>query len=63
MATVFQLCFRIYKIQENHVGFKLNETLQSLVYSDDVNLLEDNVDTIKKNTDTLIDFFNIDTGV
>jgi hypothetical protein len=26
-----------------------------LAYADDVNLLEDNVDTIKKNTETLID--------
>jgi hypothetical protein len=26
-----------------------------LVYADDVNLLDDNIDTIKKNTETLID--------
>jgi hypothetical protein len=34
---------------------KLNGTYQLLVYADDVNLLGDNVDTIKKNTQTLID--------
>jgi hypothetical protein len=30
-------------------------THQLLVYADDVNLLGDNIDTIKKNTQTLID--------
>jgi hypothetical protein len=33
----------------------LNGTHQLLAYADDVNLLEDNIDTIKKNTETLID--------
>jgi hypothetical protein len=37
------------------VGLKLNGTHQLLVYADNVNLLEDNIDTIKKNTQTLID--------
>jgi hypothetical protein len=35
------------------VGLKLNGTHQLLVYVDDVNLLEDNTDTIKKNIETL----------
>jgi hypothetical protein len=37
------------------VGLKLNGTHQLLAYADDVNLLADNIDTIKRNTETLID--------
>jgi hypothetical protein len=37
------------------VRLKLNGTHQLLVYSENVNLLDDNIDTIKKNTETLID--------
>jgi hypothetical protein len=37
------------------MGMKLNGTHQLLAYADDVNLLGDNIDTIKKNTETLID--------
>jgi hypothetical protein len=37
------------------VGLKLNGTHQLLVYADNLNLLADNIDTIKKNTCTLID--------
>jgi uncharacterized protein YabE (DUF348 family) len=37
------------------VGLKLNGTHQLLVYADDVNLLSDDIDTTKENTQTLID--------
>jgi hypothetical protein len=37
------------------VRLKLNGTHQLLAYTDDVNLLGDNIDTIKKNMKTLID--------
>jgi hypothetical protein len=47
--------YAIRKVQENQAGLKLNGTHQVLAYADDVNLLGDNIDTINKNTKTLID--------
>jgi hypothetical protein len=51
----FVLEYAIRKVQENQVLLKLNGTHQLLAYADDVNLLGDIIDTIKKNTETLID--------
>jgi hypothetical protein len=43
------------KAQENQVGLKWNGRHQLLVCADDVSLLLDNINTIKKKTDSLID--------
>jgi hypothetical protein len=45
--------YSIRKVQGNQVELKLNGTHLLLVYADDVNLLGDNIDTIKKSTETL----------
>jgi hypothetical protein len=42
-------------VQANQVGLKLNGTRQLLAYADDLNLLGDNIDAIKKDTEALID--------
>jgi hypothetical protein len=51
----FALEYAIRKVQENLTRLKLNGAHQLLVYTDDVNLLRDDIDTTMKNTETLTD--------
>jgi hypothetical protein len=51
----FALQYAIRKVQENQVGLKINETHQLLVCADDVNLLGNDIDTMKKNTESITD--------
>jgi hypothetical protein len=55
MLFNFALQHAIRKVQETQVELKLKGTHQLLAYADDVNLLTDNIDTINKTTDTLLD--------
>jgi hypothetical protein len=51
----FAFVYATRKVQDNQVGVELNGTHQMLVYADDALLLGDNIDTINKSTQTLID--------
>jgi hypothetical protein len=55
VLSQFALEYAIREVQENQVGLKVSGTHQLLAYANNANLLGDNIDTIKNNTETLID--------
>jgi hypothetical protein len=54
MLFIFALEYAIRKAQEHHMGLKLNGTHQLLAYADDMTLPGDDIETINKNTKTLV---------
>jgi hypothetical protein len=47
--------YAIKRVKKNQDGLKLNGTHKLLAYADDVNIMGENIDVIKKNTEALLE--------
>ena len=50
----FALEYAIRKVQETNLGLYMNGTHQVIAYADDVNLIGDDIRTIERNADVLL---------
>ena len=50
----FALDYAIRKVQETNLGLDMNDTDQVMAYADDVNLIGDDIRTIERNVDELL---------
>jgi hypothetical protein len=51
----FALQHAIWEVKENQAGLKLNGTHQLSAYANDVNIVSENTDNIRKSTEALLD--------
>jgi hypothetical protein len=47
--------YAVRRVQEKQKGLRPNGTHQLLTYADDIDILGENIDTIQKNTEALLD--------
>ena len=50
----FSLEYAVREVQETRLGLDMNDTHQEIVYADDKNLIGDDIRTIERNADVLL---------